>query len=177
MRIGKVLEVSKAEGFVVVHRHGAVTDSRLRVCWEPLFVVEGEVVAGAGAAADRELVPWAKLLAVVDLHSGVLAHSSARAFDRAGWRIDEGGPAADGGLQLSLSPGSVAAKLEQLQAALGQALEEAPLTKDSVKQWVAEVRVDFVEIFDGSRRLSLAVSREGERVGPGFDKIRVSYGQ
>ena len=134
-------------------------------------------MAGAGAAADRESVPWAKLLAVVDLHTGVLAHSSVRALDRAGWRIDEGGPAADGGLQLSLSPGSVAAKLEQLQAALGQALEEAPLTKDSVKQWVAEGRVDFVEIFDGSRRLSLAVSREGERVGPGFDKIRVSYGQ
>ena len=54
------------------------------------------------------------------LHSGVLAHSSARALDRAGWRVDEGGPAADGGLQLCFSPGSVAAKLEQLQAALPQ---------------------------------------------------------
>ena len=97
-------------------------DSRLRVCWEPLFVVNGEVVAGAGAAADRESVPRPKLLAVVDVHSGVLAHSSARALDRAGWRVDEGGPVADGGLQLSFSPGDTAAKLEQLQAALGQAL-------------------------------------------------------
>ena len=79
MRVGKVLEVSEAEGYVVVHRHQARTDSRLRVCWEPLFVVGGEVVAGAGATADRESVHRARLLAVVDLHSGVLAHSSARA--------------------------------------------------------------------------------------------------
>ena len=94
-RIGKVLEVSEAEGFVVVHRHRAVPDSRLRICWEPLFVV-----GGAGAVADRESVPRLKLLAVVDVHSGVLAHSNARALDHAGWCVDEGGPAAHGGLQL-----------------------------------------------------------------------------
>ena len=36
-----------------------------------LFVVDGKVVAGAGAQADRESVPWKRLLAVVALRGGV----------------------------------------------------------------------------------------------------------
>eukprot|EP00969_Alexandrium_andersonii_P299067 13221353-Alexandrium_andersonii.AAC.1 len=59
-----------------------------------------------------------------------------------------------------------------LEEALGAALEKAPCAVGAVQQFVVEGQVDFVELFDGSRRLSLAVTREGEKVGPGFDKIR-----
>eukprot|EP00969_Alexandrium_andersonii_P354420 15442112-Alexandrium_andersonii.AAC.1 len=64
-----------------------------------------------------------------------------------------------------------------LEEALGAALERAPRTVGAAQQIVVEGQVDFVELFDGSHRLSSAVTREGEKVGPGFDEIRVSYGQ
>eukprot|EP00969_Alexandrium_andersonii_P319430 14110593-Alexandrium_andersonii.AAC.1 len=62
--------------------------------------MDGTVVSGASAVADRESVPFAQLLAAVALHSGVLAHASAPALDRAGWRVEEGIASSEGDLQL-----------------------------------------------------------------------------
>ena len=49
-RLGRVLNVSALEGGITVHKHGAVTDDRLRVKWHPLFTGEDQLeVVGAGA--------------------------------------------------------------------------------------------------------------------------------
>ena len=43
--------------------------------------------------------------------------------------------------------------------------------------WTQAGRVGYAEVFDSSRRLSLAVRREGKRAGPGFDEFRFASGQ
>eukprot|EP00969_Alexandrium_andersonii_P260662 11524288-Alexandrium_andersonii.AAC.1 len=97
----------------MVHRFAARADHRLRLRWEPQFVVDGAVVSGAGAVADRQSAPLTQLLAAVALHSGVLAHASTRALGRAGWRVEEGIAASEGDLQLQIHPAAseVACKL------------------------------------------------------------------
>ena len=94
-RVGKILGVSDLERLATLHRFGAVTDSRLRVLWKPLYQDrenEGGFTAGAGTHPVIQTVSWGDLIQQVELNSGVLNSASARKLDRAGWRVDAGAP-------------------------------------------------------------------------------------
>ena len=109
-RVGKVLGVSDLERLVTLHRFGAVTDSRLRVLWKPLYQDrenEGGFTTGAGTHPVIQTVSWGDLIQQVELNSGVLNSASARKLDRAGWRVDAGALQADGSVEVApLAPHS-----------------------------------------------------------------------
>ena len=48
---------------------------------------------------------------------------------------------------------------------------------DAFAQWADEGYVDFVEMFDGERGLTIGIRREGAVAGDGFDRLRPTYGQ
>ena len=169
------------ERTVVMHRFAASCDGRLRVVWEPMFLdgPGGEPVVGAGARPDKHPVPFSELVAVVELNSGVLAHASARRLDRAGWRIADGAVRPDGGVHVAaVVVPSCAAALEELRNAFRSDLGTgvAQISHAAVQQWTATRQVDFLEFFDGTRALTLAVRAEGETAGEGIDRVRPSYG-
>ena len=92
--LGKVQAVLKLKAEVVVHCHAPITDGRLRVRWQPLFVTgaeadcPGEVVLEAtNAKPDLENVAARRLLSPAQLQDGVLSHAVARRLDNAGWRL------------------------------------------------------------------------------------------
>ena len=188
-RISRVLSVHPPELLVQAHRYSAVTDARLRVRWVPQFTnTEGEVVLGAGSNPVKQSIGFAAaIIGVVELHDGVLAHSSARKLNRAGWRVDAASVAADGAVVLTTFPGvellkeptaREALRLEFLRVAVqGEPKARVSFSGDAPQQWVQEYFVDFVGLFDGDRGFSLAVKREGLRVGQGLDKVRSTYGQ
>ena len=93
-RFGRVVSLQHASGAVTVHRHGAISDGRLRGLWKPVMIhAEGQEVlgsAGEGEKAALEQVLAKQIICVVELHSGVLSHSVANRLDRGKWKIEEG---------------------------------------------------------------------------------------
>ena len=84
------MSLQHASGSVAVHRHGAISDGRLRALWKPVMVdSEGQEVlgsAGQGEKAALEQVLAKQIICVVKLHSGVLSHSAANRLDRGNGR-------------------------------------------------------------------------------------------
>ena len=126
------------------------------------------------------------MLAVVDLHSGVLGHAAAARLARAGWRVEDAAVADDGSLDVgvlvavSSPPASrcpEAVRLEVLAVACQGRPEKRVSWQDgAVAQWCKVSYVDFLELFDGTQGLSASVARLGLRVGFGIDRARGSYG-
>ena len=102
-RVGRVIEVASAEGRLTVHRYGAAVGGRLTVQWVPLYVGDdGLPVRVAGARPLLQEIGTAAVLAVVDLHSGVLGHAAAARLARAGWRVEDAAVADDGSLDVGV---------------------------------------------------------------------------
>ena len=84
-RIGRIVSLQHASGTVTVHRHGAISDGRLRVIWKLVMIdAEGQEVlgsAGEGEKAALEQVLAKQIICAVELHSGVLSHSAANRLD------------------------------------------------------------------------------------------------
>ena len=90
-RVGRVTQLARLERSVTVHRHGALSDHRLRVRWLPVFYgPDQQETLGAGSDASRETLNYDAVISVVEMHAGgILAHAAARRLDRAGWRMEE----------------------------------------------------------------------------------------
>ena len=90
--VGRVWTITRAEASIVVHKHKPSTDGRLRVKWRPVFTAQteagGHEVLDAGAAPSLEQITVQQVLAVVQLHDGVMSHAAARRLDKAGWTLD-----------------------------------------------------------------------------------------
>ena len=76
--VGKVTAISRSEQTVVVHRYKPITDSQLRLYWQPVFVEGGTEVLGSGSLPSTETVSIRRLLFPVQLHDGVLGYAAAR---------------------------------------------------------------------------------------------------
>lgn len=89
-RMGRVHTISRPEDKIIIHRYKPVTDGRLRLRWVPAFVGEvGQESITPAKQPSLETVTARRILCVVQLHDGVLAHATARQLDKAGWRLDE----------------------------------------------------------------------------------------
>ena len=160
-RVGKVLGVSELERSATLHRFGAVTDSRLRVLWKPLYADqehEGGVAAGAGTHPVVQTVPWGDLILQVELNTGVLNSASSRKLNRAGWRVDAGAPQPDGSVEVATCAPEPASRAERVARLL-----EAPTVArsgpapGSYEQWLQGGEVDFLEVFGVDGSLSSAM--------------------
>ena len=70
-----------------------------------------------------QTVGYRDIIMVVELHSGILGHASARRLDRSGWRVDQGSVGGDGAVSVApVLPGvpemEANARLEFLAAAV-----------------------------------------------------------
>ena len=79
--IGKVLNVSKREASVLVHKHRPSSAGHMRVKWEPMFHEGAVEVLGTGPTPSTEKVDVENIVDMVQLHDGVLAHAAARRLD------------------------------------------------------------------------------------------------
>jgi hypothetical protein len=53
-RIGRIVSLQHASGTVTVHRHGAISDGRLRVIWKPVMIdAEGQEVLGSAGEGEK----------------------------------------------------------------------------------------------------------------------------
>ena len=88
--VGRVWVLTKAEASVQVHKFRGQWGASLRVRWMPLFYgTDGAETTEAGGKPSLEGITPKQVLAVVQLHDGVLQHSVARRLDRSGWKIPE----------------------------------------------------------------------------------------
>ena len=118
-------------------------------------------------------------------HKGVLTRAAASRLARAGWRLDEstvrhGALAAAVSLEAERLSDLPTSRVASLVAAC-RPLDELDLQISEVQAWAAGVPT-FVEIFDGERRLSLAIQTLGSAslacaVVAGIDLKRQTYGQ
>ena len=88
-RIGKVLNVSKREASLLIHKHRPVVDGHMRVKWEPMFHEGGAEVLGSGSNPSTEKVEVKHIVDLVQLHDGVLAHAAARRLDHREFSFNE----------------------------------------------------------------------------------------
>ena len=169
-RVGRVLNLSDVERAVTVHKHRAVTDSRLRVRWLPSFIDadQGEIV-GAGTTPAIQTVSVDALVSVIELHDGVIGHASARRLDKAGWRIDDAVVDGDGAVSVAPLaplplplPSSANARLESLSRSLANPPRACIRgSKEAWAQWCETGFVDFLEVFNAGGALSVAISQAG----------------
>ena len=87
--MGKVLNVSRAEAALTVHRHAPVSDGRLRLRWIPLFLEGGVVTLATGTQMHTETVAVKHVVCTAQLHDGVLSHAVARRLDKANYIFDD----------------------------------------------------------------------------------------
>jgi len=177
--IGKVTALSRAEATVVVHRHKPVTDHRLRLYWEPVYVEGGIEVLGSGSNPSTETIPVNRILFPLQLHDGVVAHAAARRLDHAGYRYEKsldcdlnGVPIMEPGGPQSCEPSfwpaanavsqdgeTFCSNVEQFckaDAALpsyGELSTGHPVHfagRTELQKWLSLGQVDFAEIFKGA---------------------------
>ena len=86
--VGKILNVSRAEAAVVVHRYAPTAGQDLRVHWRPLFIDDsppdgngGSEVFGSGSKPSEERVTVNRILTDLQLHDHVMSHAVARDLD------------------------------------------------------------------------------------------------
>ena len=114
-QVGKVLNVSRREGCVVVHKYTPVSDGRLRLKWMPTYIEDGAEVVGSGTKANEETVPAKRIIGPVQLHDGVLAHAAARHLESMGYRFDEKSVGYEGGsLTAALLADGTSERFEEL---------------------------------------------------------------
>ena len=173
-RVGKVLSNSEdqRERDVTVHVFEARTNHRLQVVWQAAYSTL------AGAEFQQQVlgsVPSTRVLGTVELHAGVLNHSSASRLHRAGWRIDED-TVEQGGLVAPVSglTDEPTVRMSRLTHACDHSAEFR-LSDVGALEWAHGVPV-FVELFDGAGGLSVAVAAGGWPVAPGVDRCRETYG-
>jgi hypothetical protein len=88
VRVGRVTNISKAAGEVVLHRYKPVSDGRMRVKWEPVFIIDGQEVLSQGNTALLETVPFSKIMMIVQLNDGTMSHAAARRLDTNGYMFE-----------------------------------------------------------------------------------------
>ena len=177
-RVGAVTAVDNEARKLVVQVHCAAADGRLRVKWHAAYD-SGE---GGSPQPRLEEVSFDNVLTVVELRSGVLGHGAARKLDIAGWKLDEGvirQGAVDVSAVISGDPTEVSlSRLAPLLAACkGNIESQLHFVDDSLQRWAGGGERVIIEVFQGHGFLSAAISAEGLPTAPGFDIIRLSYGQ
>ena len=87
----------RIESAITIQTYHAVTDKRLRINWLPMFVARpedgGKKRVIPSGKPGLENIPIGKIIAVVQMHNGVIGHAVARRLDRAGWKFEEPPPA------------------------------------------------------------------------------------
>ena len=160
-RSGKVFAIFELEQSCSVHRYSAKTDGWLRVVWTPDSLPSSSTEPGASEGSPLlETVECNRVLGVVELHSGVLGHASARRLDIQGWKIDEsvivqGAMVASVGSEVKADELSWIAALQH--ACNGDLQSALHFQKDDLQRWAkGQIRV-FVEVFIGTGALTLMV--------------------
>jgi len=188
--VGKIKTVTKTEACVVVHKHKAVSDGRLRLTWKPLFtapVEQGGAESLEEGAPVLDRVGVKDILSDVELHDGVMSHAAARKLDRAGWRFEQIHE-----YVLAARPEGAGKIMEEFVQKMRCvfSVEERPedtlrrgsvnvhfTTRKAFQQWYHKVRVGFLEIYCGYGELTSRVREAGMTAGDGIDSRVISYGQ
>jgi len=116
--VGRVLNVSKAEQAVIVHKHKPVSDGHLLLKWEPVFHEDGAEVLGTGSKPSEITVPVKQILEIIQLHDGTISHAAGRALHKRGYGFDDEGFRVDCGMSLARSSDR-GDRLEALMRTLG----------------------------------------------------------
>ena len=186
--VGKVQNVSRREESVVVHKHKPVSDGRLRLKWEPLYIEDGTEVLGSGSKPSEETIQVKRILFPVPIHDGVLGHAAARRLDHMGYVFDAKELEYEQGcFDLKIMKpmnNSLAEKLERFCFA-GQALPSVGANDTShrvkfesnieLQKWLQLGRVDFAELFRGRGQATIRVREAGCSAAEGFDKHCITY--
>ena len=178
--VGKILNISKREAKVVVHKYYPVSDHRLRLRWVPVFVEQGSEVLGSGSRTSEEQVAVNRIICTTQLHDGVIAHAVARRLDLAGYSFDEDAFKYDAPVNAAIVQDQ-----EQLvhKAALfctsGSQVPKlnSPLQRENMelRKWLSLKRVDFAEIYRGFGEFTIRVREGGRTAAEGFDNAAITY--
>ena len=87
--MGKVLNVSKPDAALTVHKHAPVSDGRLRLKWKPIYIEGGALTIGTGTERHTETVMVKHVICVAHLNDGVRSHSIARRLDNMHYTFDD----------------------------------------------------------------------------------------
>ena len=189
LRIGRVSTITKNESSVVVQRFRPLSDGRLRVRWIPM-----ENVDAYGASTPAlETLHCRQIMTTLQLHDGVLSHAAARRLDKSGWRLDESDLVEEAAVVEVPREVAVAsyARLEEFRQFMKGGLpvladmsaEHRPAVlvtfegDECRRRWLAEGRVDFLEVFCGFQELTFRVRECGLIASDGIDNKVVSMGQ
>ena len=170
-RLGRVTQVDQARAQVGVHRYLPEVSSGVRIKWALAYLKEdGSMTSSEGSRPCIETVSVKEVITKVDLNrDGVLAASSARKLDKAGYLLQE--------RTALVAPRESACGGLDLAAALSNVLvsEEGPSAPASaellsVSRW-AETHLpkdclDILEVSWGEPVLSRAARLKGYSVGP-----------
>ena len=169
-RLGRVTQVDQARAQVGVHRYLPEV-SGVRIKWVLAYLKEdGSMTSSEGSRPAIETVSVKEVITKVDLNrDGVLAASSARKLDKAGYLLQE--------RTALVAPRESACGGLDLAAALSHVLvsEEGPSSPSSVellsvKKWVEthlpKECLDILEVSWGEPVLSKAARLKGYSVGP-----------
>ena len=179
-RLGRVTQVDQARAQVGVHRYLPEV-SGVRIKWVLAYLKEdGSMTASEGSRPALETVSVKEVITKVDLNKdGVLAASSARKLDKAGYSLQERtavvAPAEDvrGGFDLADAFSKVLVAEERPQAPASAELL-------SVRKWAGahlpKECLDVLEVSWGEPVLSRAARQKGYSVGPAIVHGGEAYG-
>ena len=181
---GRVTQVSVEEGMIGVHKYRPVNGS-LRVKWVLAFLNEEGAVDEGGTRPVIERIKLKEVVTKADIsRDGVLAASTSRKLDKAGYRLFEERVASlvqDQGADRWDQVGAFLAELftagGSISSPMCPALEQAAL---QLKGWLEshEARkVVFLEIYAGRKGLSAAAIRAGFPAAPTLDQTGLRYGR
>ena len=148
-----------------VHKFRAQWDVSLRVRWLPLFYdAEGAETTEAGGKPSIESITPKHVLAVVQLHDGVLQHSVARRLDRAGWKIAEDvhAEAVHENVPVSEAAEKIIRSMSRPVIPRVQSAGGAESTaEDRVKAILDGRKLDLLEVFGSEQSLGRELGRMG----------------
>ena len=187
VRIGKVVQITKADASIVVSRHRPLADGRLRIRWVPILLRD----AYEAESPALETLHPRQIVTICQLHDGVLSHAAARQLDKHGWRLDESdlvqeadlpGPPAEPSVEAfarleefcSFSVPPVKTKGGFRSSGPAVAVE---FEADEMQVWLVAGVVQFLEVYCGVQELTLRVREAGLSAGEGIDSRVLSYGQ
>ena len=181
-RIGKVLNVSKREASVLVHRHRPVVDGHMRVKWEPIFHEQGTEVVGSGSKASEEKVDVKNIIDLVQLHDGVLAHAAVRRLDHKKYTWNEDVVDVAGAIRVEpekTDAADISYMLRQLhETPIAFPVASTKQLRDPYEASLFELApVDFLEVLRGYGEVTIRVHESGLSVGEGIDRSAITYGR
>ena len=179
-KLGRVAQVSVAEGTVSVHMYRPVVGS-LRVKWVLAYLDEHGEVSADGTKASMDQVRLKEIVTKAEIsREGVLAASTSRKLDKAGYRLHE---EVVGLVSVEAEVSCIGKDFEQRGVWPSEVVYSLgpPGPAGDLYKWLVQSRratkVVFLEVYTGSASLTCAARKRDFQAAPPIDEQYPSYGR